>query len=77
MEAVIGVVTALNFILIIWKFSTPNRKFDAVLDLGIFIFLCGLFSTAGQGGLYVGMVASFVVSIYLLFNAPKLSWRPL
>jgi hypothetical protein len=69
--AIMGVVTALNFILILYKLS-HNRIADGVLDFIIFAVICTLFSAAGQAGLFVGMVASFIVSIYLLFSPPKL-----
>ena len=75
MELVImGIVTALNFILIYHKFSI-KRVADGSIDLLAFIVICIIFSTAGQAGLFVGMVASFIVSIYLYFNPPKFNLR--
>jgi len=71
MLVIVGIVTALNFIFIIYKL-THNRKKDGILDLAIFISICALFSIAGQGGIYVGMIASFIVSIYLFIYPPNL-----
>jgi len=70
MLAIMGVITALNFILIMWKF-THNRATDGSIDAILFVVVCGIFSSSGQAGLFVGMVASFIVSVYLLFSAPK------
>ena len=65
---IIGLVTAFNFIVIYWKFK-KNRISDAVLDLSIFAVISFMF--AGTiSGLTVGMISSFVVSLYLLFNPP-------
>ena len=61
---IMGIITALN-----------NRIADGVLDFTIFCVICGLFSTAGQAGIFVGMVASFVVSIYLFARPPKIRRR--
>lgn len=69
MIVIVGVITALNFILILYKL-THNRKQDGITDLTIFIVICSIFSIAGQGGIYVGMIASFIVSIYLYFRPP-------
>lgn len=73
MGIIIGsIATALNFILIYWKFQN-NRSADATLDLAIFIILCGVFGTAGgASGIYVGMGSGLLISIYLYFNPPKL-----
>lgn len=67
---IVGVVTALNFILIYYKYQS-GRIADATLDLTTFVIICSVFSIAGQGGIYVGMIASFIVSIYLFFNPPR------
>jgi len=66
---IMGLITGLNFILIYIKFNI-GRLADAALDLTAFAVICTLFSTAGQGGLFVGMLASFVVSVYLWFKPP-------
>ena len=69
--SIMGVVTALNFLLIYIKFK-QKRIADGTLDLGIFASICGIFSYAGQAGLFVGMIASFLVSIYLWFSPPTI-----
>ena len=72
MELVImGLISGMNFIIIYIKY-TRNRIADATLDLVIFCAICAIFASAGQAGLFVGMVASFIVSIYLWINPPKL-----
>lgn len=66
---IIGIVTAFNFIVIYWKFSN-GRTADATLDLGIFAVIAFMF--AGTiSGLTVGMVASALVSFYLLIQPPE------
>lgn len=66
---VIGVATAFNFLVILWKFKR-NRVEDGVLDLVIFAIISAMF--AGTiAGMSVGMVASAIVSTYLLFSPPK------
>lgn len=67
-----GIATAFNFLIIIWKFSNA-RILDGSLDLSIFIVIALLF----QGtitGLQIGMIASMLVSIYLLIKPPKLDF---
>lgn len=66
---VIGVATAFNFIIIIWKLQ-HNRIEDGILDISIFIAIGYLF--AGTiAGMSVGMVASAITSIYLLIKPPE------
>jgi len=67
--SIMGVVTFANFILIYIKFKC-KRIADATLDLCIFGAICIIFSYAGQAGLFVGMIASFLVSIFLWFSPP-------
>lgn len=67
--AVIGIATAFNFIVILFKFKR-HRYEDACFDLVIFIAISYMF--AGTiSGMSVGMVASAIVSIWLWFDPPK------
>lgn len=67
--AVIGIATAFNFIVILFKFKR-HRYEDACFDLAIFIVISYMF--AGTiSGMSVGMVASAIVSIWLWFDPPK------
>lgn len=70
MEAVvIGIATAFNFIVILFKFKR-HRYEDACFDLVIFTVISYMF--AGTiSGMSVGMVASAIVSIWLWFDPPK------
>lgn len=67
-----GIATAFNFLIIIWKFSN-HRHIDASLDLLIFIAIAILFQGTVTG-LQIGMIASMIVSIYLLIKPPKLTF---
>lgn len=67
--AVIGIATAFNFIVILFKFKR-HRYEDAFFDLAVFIAISYMF--AGTiSGMSVGMVASAIVSIWLWFDPPK------
>ena len=67
--AVIGIATAFNFIVILFKFRR-HRYEDACFDLAVFIVISYMF--AGTiSGMSVGMVASAIVSIWLWFDPPK------
>ena len=67
--AVIGIATAFNFIVIIFKFKRLRYE-DACFDLAIFTIITWMF--AGTiSGMSVGMVASAIVSIWLWFDPPK------
>ena len=67
--AVIGIATAFNFIVIIFKFKKLRYE-DACFDLVIFTIITWMF--AGTiSGMSVGMVASAIVSIWLWFDPPK------
>ena len=68
--AIIGFVTAFNFIIVYWKFQN-GRVADGVLDLTIFGAIAAIFAGT-VSGLTVGMIASFLVSLYLLSSPPKL-----
>ena len=62
---VIGIATAFNFLVIMWKFRT-EREADAMLDFGIFAAISYMFSGT-ISGMSVGMVASAIISIFLLY----------
>ena len=66
-----AIATFINFAIIIWKFGA-ERYTDATLDLTIFIGICFLFSGTITG-LQIGMIASMLVSFYLLASPPKLN----
>lgn len=67
-----AIATAFNFLIIIWKF-THKRVIDASLDTIIFVSIAILFKGTITG-LQIGMIASMIVSIYLLINPPKLKF---
>lgn len=67
---VIGIATAFNFIVILWKLQY-SRVLDGLLDILVFIAIASMFSGT-ISGMSVGMVASMVVSIYLLKYSPEL-----
>jgi len=64
-----GIATAFNFIIILWKFS-HDRTMDGVIDLGGFIAISTLFAGT-MSGMAAGMVASALLSVYLLIAPPK------
>ena len=67
--AIIGIATAFNFIVIIFKFKRMRYE-DACFDITIFAIITWMF--AGTiSGMSVGMVASAIVSIWLWFDPPK------
>lgn len=65
----IGIVSALNLIIIVTKFRL-NRVEDGIFDTVLFAFLAILFS-GSYGGMVVAMIGSFIVSLYLLIWPPK------
>ena len=67
-----GIATAFNFIIIIWKFNN-GRTIDGTLDLGGFIAISTLFSGT-MSGMAAGMVASAILSLYLLISPPKFAF---
>ena len=69
MILLIGLATAFNFIIILWKFKN-NRNTDAVVDLSIFALLAYMFSGT-MSGMTIGMIASCGVSLYLLVSPPN------
>lgn len=66
---IIGIATGFNFIIIMWKYKTGYLE-SAVID---FLILCGLawMFSGTITGMAVGMVASCIVSLYLLISPPK------
>ena len=67
----IGLATAFNFIIIMWKYKI-KRISDASVDFIILIALAWMFSGTITG-MAVGMVASCVISLYLFISPPKFS----
>ena len=66
---VLGIATAVNFLVIKWK--VENKRYgDAVLDSLILFMITSLFG-GSLGGMTIAMVASLIVSVYLLINPPK------
>jgi hypothetical protein len=64
--AIAGVATAFNFIIIYVKYRR-QRYVDCGLDLLAAILLVSIFANAGQGGIVIAMIASAIVSLFLLF----------
>lgn len=69
---VAAIATAFNFLIILWKYSN-KRVLDASLDLLIFAVIAILFKGTVTG-LQIGMVASMIVSVYLLVKPPRLDF---
>lgn len=65
---IIGVVSALNLILIMHKFK-KGRVEDAIFDTTFFICAAVIFS-GSYAGMVVAMISSLIISIYLLVNPP-------
>lgn len=65
-----GVCTAFNFIIVIWKLK-KGRYMDFTLDIGCMIAICTLF-VGSFAALAVGMIASMLISLYLLFSPIRL-----
>jgi len=65
---IIGIVSALNLIVIIHKFK-KGRVEDGVLDSILFAVMTFLFS-GSYGGMVVAMISSLIISIYLLASPP-------
>lgn len=72
MELIIiaSIATFFNFVVIMWKINR-ERYFNASLDAAIFVAICFLFQGTIQG-LQIGMIASAMVSIYLIFYDVKI-----
>jgi len=67
---IIGIVSALNLIVIVHKFK-KNRVEDGIFDSLLFIFMVVVFS-GSYGGMVVSMIASLIISIYLWFSPPTI-----
>ena len=65
---IIGIVSALNMILIVHKFK-KGRVEDGIFDTLFFICVTVVFS-GSYAGMVVAMIASLIISIYLLANPP-------
>jgi hypothetical protein len=68
---IMGIATAFNFGILKWKFE-HNRMADLVFDVAVLLALSYLFAGT-MGGMIISMVASAVVSLYLLISPPKFS----
>lgn len=65
----IGVVSAINLLIV--KVKVERKRYeDAFFDVALMTLLAFLFS-GSYGGMVVAMVASLVVSIWLLASPPK------
>jgi hypothetical protein len=67
---VAGIATAFNIGVIIYKWRNLYRL-NAVLDGLIALLLVSVFSNTGQGGIIIAMIASSIISVYII---PKRSW---
>lgn len=67
---IIGLATGFNLLIIVYTFSL-GRIAEATLDMILFILIVYIMSDSGQGGLFVGMVASAIVSMAILISPPK------
>ena len=65
----IGVATFFNFIILKWKFER-KRYADLVFDIVTLVIISNLFGGT-LGGMVVAMIASAMISIYLIVNPPK------
>jgi len=69
MLIIIGIATAINLIILKWKFE--QRRFgDMALDFLALAILSAFFGTT-LGGMSVAMVSSLIISIYLLVYPPR------
>ncbi len=72
MELIISIgalATSMNVIIIYYKF-THNKIVSASLDILVLVVLSWLFMGT-MAGLSIGMISSFIFSIYLLILPPK------
>jgi hypothetical protein len=66
---IIGIVSAINLIVIVHKFK-KGRVEDGIFDSILFTIMASLFS-GSYGGMVVAMISSLIISIYLLASPPK------
>lgn len=64
-----AIATFFNFIIILWKVRT-ERYLDAMLDTSILFAIAYLYQGTVTG-MQIGMIASMLVSLYLLIKPPK------
>ena len=70
----IAIATALNLIIIKWKFE-KERYGDASLDILALLALNYMFGGT-LGGMVIAMIASAIISTYLFFSPPNFdSWE--
>jgi Na+-transporting NADH:ubiquinone oxidoreductase subunit NqrB len=67
----VTLAAAFNIIIVIWKFRY-NRVVDAIVDGSLLVAVFFVFMGSTQL-LIIGTLASFIVSIYLLFSPVKFS----
>ena len=67
---IIGIATAFNFMIIKWKLE-KHRFADAVVDVAV-LLIVGFIFGGTLGGMTIAMVASAIVSLYLLWSPPVL-----
>lgn len=67
---IIGVATFFNFAVILHKVN-KKQYMNAAIDFAVFISISLLFS-GSISALSVGMIASFLFSVYLIFKKPKI-----
>lgn len=63
--AIIGVVTAFNILIILWKFNR-GQNLNALVDASLLTLVAIVFSGT-YGALVVGSIASAIVSLWLCF----------
>jgi len=66
---IIGIVSALNLIVIVHKFR-KGRVEDGIFDSILFTAMASLFA-GSYGGMVVAMIASLIISMYLLAFPPS------
>lgn len=65
---IIGIVSALNLIVIVHKFR-KGRVEDGIFDSILFAVMAIMFS-GSYGGMVVSMISSLIISIYLWTSPP-------
>jgi len=63
--AIIGIVTAFNILIILWKFNR-GQNFNAFVDAALLVLVAIVFSGT-YAALVVGSIASAIVSLWLCF----------